>query len=198
MATSKVDICNAAAALLGVQRVQDIDNPTTKEEKTFSSLYSPALDSSLASVDWTFASIRKALAPVSGEETGYFLYAFALPENCLVPRELVPASADSKPSDFEIAATADGDSRILLCDEEAPVLRYTGRITKPTLYDSDFVLSFSIRLASLSCMALKGDPARAQELVSMAKEAHATAVSRNANTGNRTYSQQCDLLDARS
>jgi hypothetical protein len=199
MATTKADIVNFAAMHLSVATVQDLENPSSKEERVFAVLYPLLLDSVLSAANWTFAAKRQALALVEGEETGNFEHSYTVPSDCLVPREIVPFSLnDDKPVQFETAVNTAKTGRIILTDEPAPVLLYTAKVELPNLFTSDFIEAFSLLLAARAAKPLKGDLQLGKALFDEYKMAVAQAFATNAASNKRTVSQQNDFISARA
>lgn len=195
---TKVDICNLAVVLLGAKKVNSIDSPVTKEEITMAEVYPRSIRASLEANNWVFARKRKALVAVSDEETGLFEYSYTLPTDCLVPRQLDRATAESKPVEFEIALNDAKTGNILLTDDDTPVLEYTAFVDNPALFSDAFVEAASIKIAYLACMAIKGDPVRREQLKKDFQTFILSVQATNANTGYQVYNRQCDLIDARS
>lgn len=152
MASSDTQICNIALGQIGVGRIADIEG-TTQVERDCKAIYSDARDEVLSDYDWAFARKKVELARLSSDPPFGFDYAYALPSDCISPRNLY-----GRGTRFEIV----GDQ--LHCDLETDCyLTYTARITNPVLFPSKFVTALSHRLAAYLSATVKKNHKMAME-----------------------------------
>jgi len=175
--TSAVDICNTALAHIGAEgEVTAIDPPDGSVEAGRCARFYPiARRTALGSHNWTFARKRAELAEVPNPST-VWLYAYAMPSNCIHPRRVLSLqsidaaglymSADSPfyamgqlddlfsergSADFEI----EGD--VILTNEPEAVLLYTQDVTDTSKFPPLFVSALGMLLAGyLAGPTIKG------------------------------------------
>lgn len=92
---SDVDICNLMLARLGDDAtVSEIDPPEGSAQAEHCATFYPiARDSLLEMHDWSFATKRVPLTPVTLPDNAGFLYAYAMPANALRVIAVLPPSA---------------------------------------------------------------------------------------------------------
>lgn len=172
MATSAAEICNKALARIGVKiYIDDLVSDQTQEAETCNIFYEDARDSLLAEFPWAFAKRRAVLALTAETRSGW-VYAFAMPSDCIRPLYIYPSSlesvevAASNPDvlsgvwvnprtpradqriPYDIEASASADSQLILCDYQTPELVYVSRITDVTKFPFLFSDALSWLLAS--------------------------------------------------
>jgi hypothetical protein len=117
MAASSAVIANRALFHLGVAGViTNLDTDVTIAGKACRQFYAPAVRDTLEAHDWRCALKQSSLTLVetfASSETREWLYAYRLPEDCLVPRRIVwgvrmPAAEQEYPFDTR-ADTASTD-----------------------------------------------------------------------------------------
>lgn len=164
---SVVDICNLAMSRLGDSaNIASIDPPEATPQAEYCAHFWPvARDSALESHPWLFATRRATLAALT-PETNAWVYAYALPSNCLrilsiqdmeAASDLGINSADPVPQPFTTETMSSGSIAILTNQDQASA-RYIARITDPTKYSPMFVEHVSWLLAShVAGPLIKGD-----------------------------------------
>lgn len=128
--------------------------------------YPIARDGTLEAGWWPFALGRERLAGLSRTRDPW-AFAYALPHDCLVPRELLrpqgalPAWVATSevlslpPIPFALELSA--GTRVLLTDEPAAELVYTVRVEDPTLFPPLFADALAWRLAADLATTLRGE-----------------------------------------
>jgi len=158
VASSEVEICNKALARAGVNSfITALDNATA-EAASCRVLYPPCRDALLATSPWPFAKRRATLAPLSNVTRTGYLYAFLLPADCLVVREIWSGHRRPRADQripYAIHNAVDG--RILCTDLSAPDIEYTARVTNVTLYHPLFEEALTWALAADLALSLAKD-----------------------------------------
>ena len=168
---SVVAICNLALGHLGDRAtLTSIDPPEGSSQADHCAQFWPlARDEALSACDWRFASRTATLARLddSLQDNPTWRYAFALPADLLVARELVYSSGfvfasenvflyGSNAPRFELG-TLDNGTVVLYSNELLTALRYTRRVTDPTKYTPMLTTGLSYLMASfLAGPVLKG------------------------------------------
>ena len=168
MANSETSVSNLALLEIGVTRVIANFDEDSEEARVCKLMYPQARDQVLEDAEWSFATRRRALAQrtdvtVPSEWGG----AFALPADCLIARRLEDGKRTRRPEaalPFTIEDDGEG-RRVLYCNEAAPSLVYTTRVTNPELFPPRFVNAVKFRLASLLAMPIvkEGEIRKAME-----------------------------------
>lgn len=137
--------------------------------------YPVALDMCLEACDWSFASVSVDLPPLAAlpaanADDALMPYAFALPGDCVVAREV---------GDRWTRWRRDRD--LLRADQPPPLpLRYTARITNEAILPATFRTAVSYRLAALLAASWNGTAAKAANLENGALSALKTAMRNDA------------------
>ena len=173
MSYSTVSICNIALGYLGASSIARLDEGS-KESLYCETYFDPSRDATLRDHPWNFATLRRALAQMTGEvdpEVYGFSYAYAYPANCLFAREIVNPSSRA-PIPFEVAGDGNG-GRVILTDQPQAVLRYTARITDLSAGDPLFIEALSWKLAVYLAIPLT----QSEPHLRIAKAGYAAALS---------------------
>lgn len=148
-----VDACNVALGLLGDRAtLTSIDPPEGSAQADHCARFWPkARDEALAAEDWTFASAYAALTALT-DENARWTYAYALPSDFLVARELVYSGGavvlfDFNSPRFEMGTTETGQ-RVIFSHGELITLRYTRQVLNPTRYPPGFSSALEYLLAA--------------------------------------------------
>lgn len=154
---SVVDICNYALGLLGDRAtVTSIDPPEGSAQADHCAQFWPlARDAVLSSDDWRFCSTTVELVALDDSLNDHpaWRYAYALPNDMLVAREMLAADGVISPLfgpdaiPFELAQTG-ASTPVLFCNYEAMSLRFTKRLTSPLRYPPKLVDAMGYMLAA--------------------------------------------------
>ena len=139
MPASDTEVANEVLTLLGDKAVTSLDEDSDRA-RALKRLYTPTLDEALRSHDWNFARMRASLGRlVAVPEFGYS-YMFQLPQEPLCLRVLETNLAQGEPYEIETYQTADATAtyRVILANVSTLEIRYTARVTSPTLWDALF------------------------------------------------------------
>lgn len=171
--SSVVDICNMALSHIGhSQRIDDLTEASLEAEQC-SLFYEHARDFVLrADCDWGFATAFAQLAEVATNPNPEFPYAYAVPNDCMRVRRIVPQAlpqgylpaGQCAPVLPEIRfRLINGTSQRLISTTVSPAtLEYTLKVESSEMFDPIFVSALSWYLASLIAAPLAKDTSVAQ------------------------------------
>jgi hypothetical protein len=152
--SSEVEICNLALSHIGTRSTISALNENSNEARQCNIHYAAARDFVLRKHPWGFAEKTLALAVLSDPPPNW-LYKYQYPTDCVTAIELVPEDkALSPPIPYKLGVADDRNSKTILTDKEDAYLRYTARVTNPTLFDAAFVQALSWYLASQLALPL--------------------------------------------
>lgn len=170
MVASLVGLCNLSLSLLGAQEIVALTE-TSPEARACALHLTPCLEAVLRDHPWNFATRRVMLAPVAGLTPPGWTYAYALPPDCLLARELVvPSGAPAARFSLEQDPQA---GRVLLTDLGGAALVYTTRTEDIASFDPLFVQALGWRLAAHLAMPLTRD----RSLMQMAQTLYLNTLS---------------------
>lgn len=155
---SKLDICNMALGLLGCKQINDIDSPSTEEERACDLWWDTTRDQVLEDVDWRFARQRSTLSATTAPDFEYD-YAYQLPNDYIKNRglwdddngEMITDNQTDTSYRYEI------ENRQLLTDLEEVNLIYTARIENTGLFPTAFIECMILKLAANMAPKLTSD-----------------------------------------
>jgi hypothetical protein len=157
----EVEIVNWA--LLRVGHTQLLQGLTDKSAaaQAASGVLAFARDVALEAYPWPFATKRVALSLLAGVERTDWEYVYQVPSDCIAPRYLVLEGVRSPMADqrspFQVEASDDGATRVLLTDLEDAELVYTMRHTISNAWSPGFCDALAWRLAAELALGLKKD-----------------------------------------
>lgn len=163
--TQRVDICNLALAHVGAKnKIMSMDD-RGPEAGHCRNMYDPALRATLAGFDWNFARVTRTLTPAGdGYLASGWSYAYVYPSDCLKLRSLVRAIRYGTPPRWTILRAPD-KLKTIQTDMPNATAIYTGYDAEPSLYDDQFIVAFSFRLASLLAGPLARDKSAAKSFL---------------------------------
>lgn len=171
MATTDVDICNKALALVRANEIGSLDEASVQANKC-RFLYPEARDHVLSMAPWPFCKAIIAGALLT-ETPAEWKYAYALPERCLNVRYILASSdsgmieayqgvdnrfgsIDLDPVEFEVGLSA-LDTRAVLTNQVDARVCYTKRIDDVRVYGQLVTDLIAYRLAMDLATPLGGD-----------------------------------------
>jgi hypothetical protein len=181
--TSKIEICNIALSIIGADSIRNFDE-NNKRSRMCDVLYESARDELLSSFDWSFARRIAKLQQVP-TDTGTHppgLYAYKLPNDCKVPRDLWP------PGSFESWFLL---GNILYCKQDNIedgvdiFLVYTGKEINTTMFSDTFANTLAILLASRLAGPITQDKNLTKTLYDQFRIEYQNAIDIDANLGNQ-------------
>lgn len=180
MVASLVGLCNLSLSLLGAQAIAALDE-ASPEARACALHLTPCLEAVLRDHPWNFATRRVVLAPVAGLTPPGWTYAYALPPDCLLARELV-VPAGAAPARFSLEYDPQA-GRVLLTDLGGAALVYTTRTEDVAGFDPLFVQALGWRLAAHLAMPLTRDRALMQMAQTLYLNTLSQAQRADANEG---------------
>ena len=197
---TSTEICNIALNHIGqTNEITDLETETSKAAKKCRTFYNLALTSILSDFPWSFARRTTTLALLTGEESQYYSYVYAMPDDCLEPRAIIVPNIptgefflyynsffygyargplqtslpDEYRTVFEKGLTADAKTRTIMTNQDSAMLLYTARVTNTSLYTASFVDALALRLAAYLAMPMAQSPQLADAL----QQKYALAIS---------------------
>lgn len=146
--TSIIDICNLALQNIQQSEIASLDEGSPESIQCLRR-YDLARDVTLQSGWWKFARATQTLALLD-ETPEEWAYAYALPDECVAPRYLIPTVKNGPRIRFERAKTT------IITNEVSAKLAYTERVTNPVEYPPAFIDALSWRLGADMVLSLTG------------------------------------------
>lgn len=187
MAT-KADICNLALSMLGDDAsVTSIDPPDGSPQAGNCARWYPlAVRQLCEEFDWSFLTARQKLAPLTNIDMEIYegwQNAYSVPSDCVrvikvesrTQREFWH-NGRRKELRFEVEQNPSNGSRMLLCDDDAPVLSYVRININPSLYPVYFIRALVPLLASMLVGPLKRTDAASTMAINL-QQVYAQALS---------------------
>lgn len=193
---SKVQICNLAAGAQGLKNsINNIDTPKSDKEIVFAQWYDITRQHVLKFLMPNFALQRVILAPLPAVPAAYameYLYAYAVPANCLKVLGLGPIdSQETKPTiENNIIFTNVNYSN------GAP-LRFIADETDVTKFSADFVMTFATILGKLTAMVNTQDPGKKASLLKDAMQEWTNSTAQNAQENKPIRMSRSRFREAR-
>ncbi len=156
MASSVTEICNLALSHIKRQYIQSLDD-NSREAKECKRIYPLLRDSVLGDFPWGFATKHATLALRTDTPYGNWTYAYAVPSDCLAIRKIWNPYSNEIFIEFDVAASADLTSKLIMTSQADAVLVYTARVTDTNMFDLAFVDALAWRLAADLAVPLTGD-----------------------------------------
>lgn len=187
--SSVIAICNLALSNIGKDNINAL-NEGSAEALACNQFYNHALDLLLQSFPWRFAGKTVALAEIGGGNARW-KYRYQRPNDCLKVRWIYPHYDDgdcylSEREEVQIPYAVEGGH--ILTGLSPAWLRYTARVSDPSLFPPLFTDAFAWQLSVRLAMPLTRDSKvraeayqLAQEMTSMAREADANETRANSD-----------------
>lgn len=216
---AEIDICNRALGHINhTERITAIDgSDTSAAALACKDIYATVRDELLAEHDWRFAKRIALLAEADAADYAHTVewdYAYDLPANCVVPREIWTGERLDRADDrfaFETQASETLDAQVLLCDvapvtasstsderQQAPWLKYTARITDTAAMPKWWQRALSYRLATELATRLTGSAQLAARADQMAAFSVSSAMEIDAKTQQVDPAPDSEFIGARS
>ncbi len=146
---SDVSICNMALISLGADTIASLTEDSENARK-LNAVYDYLRDEELRSFPWNFAIRWATLAQLDETPTNDFSYTYQLPRDPLCLKVIRLKGDDQIDYDYRI------ENGKLYTDLDGVTIEYIAQITDATTFDSNFVVSFSARLAAELAYAITG------------------------------------------
>ncbi len=183
---SKIDVYNMALSHIGSTETVADDMERSVERITCSRFWDTCRDAlfSYKDVEWKFATATVALASIGTPPDGWG-YQYRYPNDCINALEILNGYSRSTPEalrvPFEVRYEANG--RVIVCDMESAVLRYTKRVEEVERWPAYFVEAMAARLASFIAAPLKKDLSTRNDLITLAEQLVQVAIAASLNEG---------------
>lgn len=195
---SEVGVYNLALNAVGEKA--NVSSPTenTRRAEVCRLWYDLVRDQVMEAAPWSEATKHGRLALSSeqtdnewavGEPSPGYSFAFALPADCLRPQYL----KDFEP--FEL--TTESGVKLLHCNTEFPVLRYTAAQDNVALWSNNLLMAIVYGLAANIAQPLSGKRTLSATLVERANGMILSARVNSANQPQQTYDALPDWIAAR-
>ena len=135
-----IGISNMAIGLVSGNQIMTFDDDTVESDacKTY---YETARDFCLEARDWTFATARKRITPLTEAPVSEFSYSFKVPSDLLVTRQVCSDEAMTSKLVYQ------QEGRNIVCDSSIIYIRYTAKISDPTTFTPTFNAAVAHKLA---------------------------------------------------
>ena len=159
--------------------------------------YETARDEVLKANDWNFAQKYRVLTPSNRQNLHpKFMYMFDYPNDCLNARELYDHDGDDLKKEFQVSAD-DICNKVIYCNVENALLKYTRRITDEQFFDAEFSNALALYLAALTGQALTGSQQKADDALKKYWDKVRLARISNTSEGQELDEDNTTYLDAR-
>lgn len=202
MASDIVVLYNLALDSIGARSKISLPTEQSREAETCSLWFPNVRDQVLASASWPEATKMERLALLKAQdedENGIWaqgdprpdlLNAYALPTDMLRPQYVAGYSS------FTIQAYGT-ENRALMTAGETPILVYTFRSTKVSMWSPELQMAIIYGLAANICVPLTGKTSRAKVLIEQANERIIAARETAANMNNERWDSLPEWISAR-
>lgn len=193
---SKVQIYNIALNTLGVSTPLENVNLNDNKVILLNNYYNLARDYVLKDFDWNFASAYKELSLTNlSDNNSEYKYVYNYPNDCICARDIFEKGS-YKLEKFSISSDISGD-RVILCNLEHPILRYTRKVEKEIFYSCEFSMALAYYLASLTSNVLVGSIQKGELAYEKYKQILKRAKLLNAKEGSDFIYEDDTYLDSR-
>lgn len=153
---SAIDICNMALSHLGeIPNVSSIDPPEgSSHAEKCARFYPIARDNALEMRNWSFAMKRVALAELTNDLPGPWLFKYALPPDALRAVQVLQQGASDEDNQGENFIVENG---AIYTNAGQATLRYLYRLTDTTKFPPSFGVAVSWLLANYLAGAITRD-----------------------------------------
>lgn len=143
---SETDICNRALALLGQEKIININDPNNVAEMC-NTLYPSSRDKCFEDRMWSFCLKRIMAAPLTVPPPFGYANQFQVPSDCIILR-----SVDDGNSRGTLDWVREGDK--ILTDAAEIAIIYSATVLNPDLWTNAFIEALVFKLASDLAMPL--------------------------------------------
>ena len=162
MAYSKIDIFNMALNHLSVS-APIATNSMNKDSRAIilNNFYETARDEVLKAFDWGFANAYKDLTlSIETSPNPKYPYVYDCPNDCISARAIIDTIKGDERK-FEPFSNSQGE-KCFMAEVECARLRYTRRVEKEDLFESEFVMVLSYYLAALAGETITGQQKKSE------------------------------------
>lgn len=171
-------------------------NSTDNRAILLNNYYELARDYVLKDFDWNFASTFKELALCENPISQYqYKYCYNYPNDCICARDIFQKNTFVL-NKYSISSLSTGQ-KVILCDVENAVLRYTRRVEKEIYFSCEFAMALAYYLASLTSNVLVGSIQKGEIAYEKYNQLIKRAKVLNAQEGIETLDDELTYLDSR-
>jgi hypothetical protein len=147
---SKTSICNLAISHLGIDKeIGNVETENSAEARACRRFYEDVLKMTLRDYEWPFASKIAELSLIEEEPNEEWDYSYQYPSDCLMARKILSGIRNDTEDTKVVYELAYGDSgQVIFTDQDEAELKYTVYVDEPNRYPPDFIMAFSLYLAS--------------------------------------------------
>jgi hypothetical protein len=147
---SKTSICNLAISHLGIDKeIGNVETENSAEARACRRFYEDVLKMTLRDYEWPFASKIAELSLIEEEPNDEWDYSYQYPSDCLMARKILSGIRNDTEDTKVVYELAYGDSgQVIFTDQDEAELKYTVYVDEPNRYPPDFIMAFSLYLAS--------------------------------------------------
>lgn len=186
MAISKVQVINAALALIGAKKLFATTDEV-KSARLASDLYEISQNEIFdMPIDWHFATVRAELSRYGTAPAFGYEYQYLLPSRFRRIVALVDEDGDLTEYEWrreccvEITGNDEFEHAVMLTNESEVFIKYIRQITNVNMWPAYFTKLVYINLAILLCEPLKQDKQKKNQILVMFEDARNWAVMSNA------------------
>ena len=196
MTQSKAQIFNITLNILGVSMPLENANSSDNRAILLNNYYELARDYVLKDFDWNFASTFKELALTENPISQFqYKYCYNYPNDCICARDIFQKNSYVIDK-FSISSLSSGQ-RVILCNTESAILRYTRRVEKEIFFSCEFAMALSYYLASLTANVLVGSIQKGEIAYEKYNQLIKRAKVLNAQEGVEVIDDEMTYLDSR-
>ena len=196
MKQSKAQIFNITLNILGVSMPLENANSADNRAILLNNYYELARDYVLKDFDWNFASTFKELALCENPISQYqYKYCYNYPNDCICARDIFQKNTYVIDK-YSISSLSNGQ-KVILCNTENAILRYTRRVEKEIFFSCKFTMALSYYLASLTANVLVGSIQKGEIAYEKYNQLIKRAKVLNAQEGIETLDDELTYLDSR-
>ena len=177
-----------------------IANPDAQDDTRaviLKNFYEVARDEVLKAFDWNFAEKYRVLTPTKDKCLDpKYNYVYDFPNDCLSARDVFVYEGDGKRKKFKLSANEQGQ-KVILCQHDKIVLRYTRIVEKEIFFDSEFATSLALYLAALTGNCITGSEQKTLNALKKYNERVKMGQVTNAAEGQEVDEDDTTYLDAR-
>ncbi len=190
MGASIIEICNLALLRLGGDEIQSL-NEKSKEANYCRRFYDRCRRATLRKHPWGFATkLTNTLTPLATAHPDY-QFAYAL------PADLIRVSRVTAAGSVEEIPYAVRGEKVLVTDQELPLLEYISDMSDPNFFDEQFIEVMTHLLASEIAVPLTGKPSLQKTEYQMFQLTLASAVNTDAAESNLDLNLNNSIVEAR-
>ena len=196
MTQAKAQIFNITLNILGVSMPLENANSGDNRAILLNNYYELARDYVLKDFDWNFASTFKELALTENPISQFqYKYCYNYPNDCICARDIFQKNSYVIDK-FSISSLSSGQ-RVILCNTENAILRYTRRVEKEIFFSCEFAMALSYYLASLTANVLVGSIQKGEIAYEKYNQLIKRAKVLNAQEGVEVIDDEMTYLDSR-